>query len=302
MKYIFILNPAAGKNKSALAMIPNIQKSCEKNHLDYRIHISQSGEDITEFVKHLCKSNNNYRFYGFGGDGTINKIINGCIDCQNAEVGVFPMGTGNDFIRTTNIETKNFFNLEKQLFSKSKKVDTIKYNGKYCINLCNIGFDANVAIEMPRFKKIPLISNKAAYNMSIIYNFVKKINHKMEILADDKPFYKGDILMCAIGNGISCGGGGFMVTPLAKTNDGLIDLSVTKSTNRINLGLFVRNFSAGTQYQDPKMKKYILFKKCKKVTVISNKKFALVNDGEGEYLNKVTMEIVPHSINFIMPY
>ena len=39
--YIFILNPAAGKNRTALNMIPDIQKICGKQGLKYQIHISQ---------------------------------------------------------------------------------------------------------------------------------------------------------------------------------------------------------------------------------------------------------------------
>ena len=58
---------------------------------------------------------------------------------------------------------KDFFNIEKQLFSPSVTIDTIKYNDKYCVNICNIGFDANTAMDMPSFKKLPMVSNKSAY-------------------------------------------------------------------------------------------------------------------------------------------
>ena len=57
MNFVFILNPAAGKNKTALNMIPDIQKTCDKAGLKYQIHISKSGEDITRFVKMLCENN-----------------------------------------------------------------------------------------------------------------------------------------------------------------------------------------------------------------------------------------------------
>lgn len=301
INYIFILNPAAGKNKTALSMIPDIQKTCNKAGLRYQIHISQSGEDITNYVKMLCTDKSKkYRFYAFGGDGTLNQVINGCVGAENAEVGVFPLGTGNDFIRTTGVESKEFFDLKKQLYSPSQKIDTIKYNGKYCVNICNMGFDANTAVDMPKFKKIPVIGKSMAYNMSIAYNVCKKLGRYMEIYCDDRLLFKGDTLMCAVSNGTACGGG-FKVTPRAVTNDGLIDVNVTTPPKRVKLPLFVKNFSNGTQYEDPAMEKYIHYAQCKRVTVKADKPFALVNDGEAEYLQEVTFEIMPGSINFIVP-
>ena len=301
MNYVFILNPGAGKNKTALAMIPDIQKACNKAGLNYQVHISQSSEDITQFVKTLCQNKDKkYRFYAMGGDGTLNQVINGCVNCENAEVGVFPLGTGNDFIRNFSADNKDYFNLIKQLFSPSIVIDTIKYNNKHCINICNMGFDANTAVDMPKFKKIPVIGSSMAYNMSIAYNVCKKLGRYMEIYADDKLLYKGDTLMCAVSNGIACGGG-FKVTPRAVTNDGLIDVNVALPPSRVKLPLFVKNFSNGTQYEDPAMKKYIRYAQCKKVTVKGAKPFALVNDGEAEYLQEVSFEIVPASLRFIVP-
>ena len=70
---------------------------------------------------------------------------------------------------------------------------------------------------------------------------------------------------------------------------------------KVKLPLFVKNFSNGTQYEDRRMDKYIRYAQCKKVTVKAAKPFALVNDGEAEYLQEVSFEIVPDSINFIVP-
>ena len=300
MKYVFILNPAAGKNKKALSLIPEIQTVCEKHGLDYQIHISKSGSDITEFVKHCCRQGGKFRFYAFGGDGTLNNAINGCIGCKNAEVGVFPMGTGNDFIKNFDAEQKDFFDIEKQLFSPAHVIDAIRYNGKYCVNMCNIGFDANIAVDMPMFKKIPLVGNHTAYGLSVAYNLLKKLGTPMKIYADDKPLLIGNTLMCAVSNGISCGGG-FYVTPKAHIDDGLIDVSAVVPPTAAKLPTYIKHFLAATQLDAPEMKPYINYTQCKKVTISSPRKFALVNDGEAEYLKEVTFEIVPRCVKFIVP-
>ncbi len=301
MKYYFILNPAAGKNRKALSMIPDIQKICEKHKLDYRIHISKSGKDITQFVQQTASDGGSYRFYAFGGDGTLNDLINGCIGCENREVGVFPMGTGNDFVKNFDIDEKDFFDIENQLFAESIKVDTIKAGDKHCINMCNIGFDANIGLDMPKFKKLPFVSNHAAYGMSVAYNLMKKLGRPLKIYADDRPLLIGDTLMCAVANGVSCGGG-FYVTPKARITDGLIDVSaVITPPSPARVPLYLKHFLAATQLDAKEMKPYIRYTRCKKVRIIAPKPFSMVNDGEGETQTDITFEICPSSVNFILP-
>ncbi len=300
MKYLFLLNPAAGKNKKTLSMIPDIQKICEKNGLNYRIHISKSGKDITQFVKDTLAQPGEYRFYAFGGDGTLNNLVNGCAGCDRREIGVFPLGTGNDFIKNFDMDEKDFLDIENQLFGESVKIDTIKFGDKYCINMCNIGFDANIGLDMPKFKKMPLVSNQAAYGMSVVYNLLKKLGMPMKIYADDKPLFVGHTLMCAVANGISCGGG-FYVTPKAKVNDGYIDVSAVVTPKTTQIPMYAKHLLAATHLDSRNMKPFVKYTKAKKVRISAGRKFAMANDGEAEYPIDITFEIAPRSVNFIIP-
>ena len=87
MEYIFVLNPAAGKNRAALSLIPTIQKICSKHKISPQIYISQSGDDICEYVKNACAGKQR-RVYALGGDGTLSRVINGCGGNENADTGV----------------------------------------------------------------------------------------------------------------------------------------------------------------------------------------------------------------------
>ncbi|MDY4585777.1 MAG: diacylglycerol kinase family lipid kinase, partial [Oscillospiraceae bacterium] len=69
MRYIFVVNPAAGKDKKALSLIPEIQKACEKTGAECEIYISKSGEGITDYVGKCCEKGEEIRFYAIGGDG-----------------------------------------------------------------------------------------------------------------------------------------------------------------------------------------------------------------------------------------
>lgn len=300
MEYIFVANPAAGKNKDALSLIPKIQKVCQKHRINPVVHISQSGEEIERYINSLSDAGS-YRIYAIGGDGTLNNVVNGIKEGIKARVGVIPMGTGNDFVRNFSADGVDFFDIEAQIISPSQKVDCIKAGDRLCVNLCNIGFDANVAVDMPKFKRLPGVTNNMAYTMSIVYNLVHKLGRPLKVYADDSLFFEGSALMCAVGNGIACGGG-FFVTPKACPDDGLIDLSVTQPPfSRIRLPDFLSGFTRGTQLEKKSLAKYIHYSKCKKVRIESLVPINMVNDGERIFVKEMEFEILPDALEFIVP-
>ena len=299
MKYIFILNPAAGKNKAALSFIPKIQKAFKDNGGNYEIHISLSGDDITEYVKNLPDSES-YRIYAFGGDGTLSNVVNGCVYRDNIEVGVFPMGTGNDFIKAFDVRKELFLDLEAQINGSSRPVDLIRYEDKYCINMCNMGFDARVAIDMPNFKKLPLVSNKAAYNLALAKHLTRKLSRYIEVTADGKPVFSGEAVFCCAGNGISAGGGYYM-TPKAKVDDGLIDICIVRQPSYLKLLKFMKAIESGTHVEDPVTKDYVTYLKCTSFSVKARESLALVNDGDGEYITEMSFGVAPLAVKFIIP-
>ncbi len=300
MKYVFILNPAAGKDKKALGYVPLIQKIRKERGISEQIYISKSGEDIIKFVSALAETGDEYRIYAFGGDGTLNKVVNGCAGKENVEVGVFPMGTGNDFIKSTPFSRKDYLDVNRQMDGESRRVDLIRYDGKYCINMCNMGFDARVAIDMPSFKKIPFVSNKAAYNLALVKNLTGRLGRYIEVEVDGKPYYKGEAAFCCAGNGISAGGG-FYMTPKARTDDGLIDLCIVDVPPLIRRAHYTKCFSLGTQLDDPVTKDTVHYTQCSSFSIKATEDLALVNDGEGEYIRRMSFEIVPLALRFITP-
>lgn len=301
MKYVFVINPAAGKNNKIINYAQKIQKQCKKLKLEYTIHISESGEGIRTYLKDFCsKEFNPIRVYALGGDGTLSHVVNGCIDCDHVEIGVIPLGTGNDFIRNFTEKEDEYKSLGKQIKGTSSKIDLIRFEGEYCVNMVNIGLDANVAMDMPKFKKLPLVSNKGAYNISLFCNLLKKLGRSMEIYADDQLVYEGDVALCAIGNGSSCGGG-FYLTKYAKVDDGLIDVTYVLVPPKTVLPTILKHLAEGVQFETMPTMSYMKQVRCKKVRIVTKKQTAIVNDGELNTIQDQTFEIVEHAIRLIQP-
>ncbi len=301
MKNIFIINPLAGKEKNTQDFVKNIQKACKKLKKEYEIIICEKNEDIIKIVKDICQRiNGEKRFFAVGGDGTLSKVVNGSMGFSEVSVGVIPNGTGNDYIKNFTDDKKIFLDIEKQLTAKTIKTDLIKCNDKICVNMINIGFDANVSAVMPRFKALPLVSNKLAYTLSIFYNVIKKLGSKLEIKIDDKLIHSGKMLMTSVSGGISCGGG-FYLTPYAKVDDGILDLAIVSVPSRLLLLPFMKNISEKTQFEKEPTKSRMKYFTAQKVNIKAKKTQVFSIDGEMYNFDELDIVIEKLALNFVLP-
>ena len=301
MKYVFIANPAAGKKNRIMNFISHIQKGCSDLKLEYSIHISESGEGIRDYLSNLCEEETEpLRVYAIGGDGTLSHVVNGCINSNNVEIGVIPFGTGNDFVRNFTLDKDIFKKLEVQLVANSRKVDVIQFGNDYCINTLNVGLDANVAKDMPKYKRNPLFTNKMAYNASLFNNLCKKLGRAVEIYADDELVYEGDIAICCVANGTTCGGG-FALAPQAKVDDGYLDISYILVPKKIQLPKIFAQVKKREQFEKKPASDYVRHVKCKKGRIVLKDSTTVVLDGEVQEHNEVIFNICKEKISFIVP-
>src|SRR5690554_3522646 len=98
MKHIFIVNPIAGKGKT-LNIIPVINKYFEQKPKDTCEIVLTEGPGHAIKIARAVTSQGTGRVYSVGGDGTLNEVLNGMIH-SDFSLGVIPMGSGNDFIKT----------------------------------------------------------------------------------------------------------------------------------------------------------------------------------------------------------
>lgn len=299
MKHIFIINPKAGPKDISEYLINNIKNLFLNN--EYEIHITTGTNDARDFAKMYCLQNPHIhkRFYSCGGDGTLNEVINGIYGAENVSLACYPSGSGNDFVKNFG-DVSQFLSLENLVNGKVKKVDVLKFNGRYALNICNLGFDGEVAYNFNKFKRMPKVSGKTAYNLAVLYSLLSKMKHQVEITTEEGEIYNGYILLAAIANGL-CYGGGFYCAPKAKVDDGIIDLVIVKKISRIRLLKFIKYYKRGTHLNNKKLSKYLIYKKCRKVSFVSKKELSLSYDGEVIRTKKLDFEILPQTLDFIIP-
>ncbi|MEL7654397.1 MAG: diacylglycerol kinase family protein, partial [Bacillota bacterium] len=283
MRHIFIMNPAAGKGKAGKVFLPQIIEASKRLQIDYEIHRTIAPGDAAHFVKSRCESREaqgeseeTFRFYACGGDGTLNEVANGAYGHQNAEIAMIPAGTGNDFPR--NFTNRQYFeDIERQILGQPKWIDLIRYEAapvdeldeplvRYGVNMFNIGLDCDAAEKVAQIKNYPFVPGPLAYGMGVAIVLGKKEGVNLEIKFDDGEIHSGDIMLIAIANGCYCGGG-FKAVPKAIPDDGLIDVSIVGNITRRKFISLISKYKEGTHLDDPGTADIITYKKCKSLTV-----------------------------------
>lgn len=298
MEYIFIINPCAGQGKGA-KLIPQIEKALEGTACTYSIYITKSAGDGERFVRETCEAGKAVRFYVCGGDGSFHEAVNGAKGFPDAELGLLPVGTGNDFVRNFG-KKSDFVDILAQVEGESMACDVIDINGRYVVNMANVGFDCEVAARAGEWKKKPLISGPVAYIMGILSEFVKPIGKRMSFRWADGTTMTGKYILCTIANGSFCGGG-FCSSPEAALNDGLMDVGIVGMFSKRKFVGILPKYKTGT-YLDTKLgKEKVLYEKCEKLELAVAEPTNISIDGEIGQFTYLKAEMVPKAFRFIVP-
>ena len=308
MKYIFIINPAAGQGKARSYWLPKIQKLVKEKEIDFEIHNTMSYQEGVNYIRQRCETGEEIRFYGCGGDGTVNCLVNGVYGYPNASIGVLPTGTGNDFIRNFS-DHKAFQDLERQINGTTALIDVIKCTDvtgtKLSLNTCNIGLDAAVAEVASDMKQKPLLSGPLAYGAAAVKVLSGPIGSPVRVQFEEEEPYEMEMLFTAIGNGGFCGGG-FHSNPLSKLDDGLMDVCLVDRISKMKIASVILKYRAGNHLTDKACEGIVNYRQVKKFTMTplrSREEYVerMVLDGESCDFLETTFEVIPKAIRIIIP-
>lgn len=173
-----------------------------------------------------------------GGDGTINEVANGLLRSgKDVELGVFPSGTGGDFRRTIGMPhgTREAARALRTGRTESIDVGRIRFtdhNGepaeRYFLNVTSFGLAASI-IERVKgstsLSWLPLdtVRGRASFALSTLQEVVALGATSVRVRIDDKEERTLQTVNFCIANARYFGGG-MMIAPEAKLNDGFLDV------------------------------------------------------------------------------
>ena len=302
MKHIFIINPNAGKTDQTKYIQNTVNQLFMDKEVEgtYRIERTTSIEDTKNIARKYAQSGEKAVLYACGGDGTLNDVLNGCMGYDNIIISHLPIGTGNDFIKYFGPRAKeDFLNLKELMKGNVVEVDVMKVNDYYSMNIANIGLDAMVAYNVHKFKRIPLIKGKSAYQMSIAYSFFTSIAHNMTIKVDDVEEKEKCFTICVCANA-KYYGGNYLAAPCADLQDGYMDVILIPKISRIKILNVLGAYEKGEPL-DEKYKNIVHYRKAKKVEFIADKEIAVCIEGEQYMIKNPTIEVCDKKIKMLVP-
>ncbi len=297
-RLFFIVNPKAYGGKGIIYW-RLIKKILNKKGIRFDYSYTQARDSATKIVEEAL--NSGYSFIvSVGGDGTINEVVNGFFNERNELInsesllGVIPIGSGKDFIKTIGIPSNTLLALNIILEGKDKLIDigvsqfyshTGKEVKRYFINITSVGVSGETV------KRVNEMGKTLGANFTFLYaSIVSIIKYKpknMEIIVDKNKVFKGEIFLTAVANG-KYFGSGMKIAPLAEVEDGLFDIILVPYRSKLEILKKLRLVYSGRHINLPD----IVFLRGKEVEIKSKDKVLIDMDGEQPGIIPINIKIL----------
>ena len=239
-----------------------------------------------------------------GGDGTVHEVVNGLMSLPEGRrpmLGVVPVGSGNDFAHSAGIPMDPVQALKQALHGEPVKVDLgvlkdADGRSEYVDNTIGIGFDAVVTI---RSHKLPVVRGFLMYLVAVIQTIILNFDPASLKVQTDRETWEAPTLMLVMSNGPR-EGGGFLVAPEAKNNDGVLQYASIRKVSRAMMFRLVPEVMKGThgRFKDVRMGDF------QRMSVVSDRPLYIHTDGEifsgfGTNVRDISFEILPSALQVV---
>lgn len=303
----FIVNPRAGSGKTMYEWLP-AEHRLDKLGIPYVTAMTDHKRHATALAAEAAAEG--YRkIIAVGGDGSLHETLNGiCKWCSQTGVptedfylGVIPIGSGNDWIKSLGVPHDVSDALELILEESYGKMDVIRVKSSggrvsYMANVGGVGFDSHVC-QRVNIQKEGGRRGKMIYLNSLRYTIfnLKPIN--ISVVSGGEVAFSGPCYSVAFGNG-RYSGSGMRQVPLALMDDGMVDFTVVPKVPLRKLLRELPRLFNGTLNQCP----LVVTGRSASVQVVPMDEWAsdiIEVDGEIEGRLPMSVEAVGHYINVV---
>lgn len=288
-KLRFIANPHSGTNRK-LNLHNLLSKNLDPDKFYWELYYTQYAGHAVELAREAINKGC-YMVVACGGDGSVNEIASQLIGTETV-LGVLPCGSGNGFaghlgIGRDVVKAIQFLNEGLEI-----TIDACTMNGRPFVNLSGIGFDAVVAKRLHGSK----IRGFWGYLKSTLRETLNFKMQLLEIKIDDLSL-KQECLLVEVANA-PVYGYGFSIVPLAKFNDGLLEVLIAKKAPLWRYMLEMWRFVDRSFHKSSLVDTY----QGRKIRIKIASPTAVHIDGEGFDLEtEAVYEIQPASLKVLAP-
>lgn len=306
-KVYFIVNPNA-KNGKCQEIWRNVENELKKLSLPYLTFFTEHpghAEELAESIVQKAKGSP-VIIAAVGGDGTLHEVVNAAAKYPNVTVGFIPGGSGNDFSRGFQIPAGPLDALRlitETSNRQSSKIDIgkIQHNQlqeTYFMNNMGVGFDAAVAKESNESGMKRILNRVSLGRLVYVYVLVKKLltfrTVPIKVTVDGKEYTFSAVWFVTVSNQPYYGGG-MKISPAARPDDGILDVTVVHGISRWKLLVVFISVFWG---------KHTKFREVKQLTgrsIAINSPVEILAHADGESIGHtpLSIQVCPSALNII---
>ena len=238
------------------------------------------------------------RVVGAGGDGTLHEVVQGLAGAfERVQLGLLPLGTGNDFARFVGIPTELDQALAILERGEERRVDVLRlepHGGatRWILNTSGAGFSAVVSDRADGKKES---WGALAYSLGAMEALPELQTYRLRLHLDDDPAREMDAWSLVVTNGGSIAGG-IRVAPDARLDDGRVELMVIPEMPMTTLALVLPKILLGQHTEDD-----ALFRRTvRRMRVESEPPMPLNADGEPAGETPAVYEVEPGRLRLVL--
>lgn len=303
-KIKFVINPAAGNGKVSRHWA-GLQHDLQQNLSEINVEFTAAVHEATTITRQALHDGFEVAV-AVGGDGTIHEVVNGFFEGghvinRQACLGVIAMGTGSDLVRTLK-PTRDIVRLADKFKNMNARTCDVgklicqNHEGvptaHYFINIADAGFGALVA------HRVNASSKRMGYFVSYLSALLRTLknykNKRVKIRLDDSRPWEQTVNSVIVANGCYFGGG-MLVAPTARPDDGLFDIVIVGDISRTEAVMNLRRLYTGRLAEHPK----VTVLRGKRIMLDSEQQVMLEADGEIPGRLPAAFEILPGALKVI---
>ena len=293
-KYTFIINPEAGRG-AVRSLLPKIQRLLKHKRLSFEILETGGPEHATVLAQGITDPET--LLIAVGGDGTTHEVATGMLESKST-LSVLPVGSGNDFARLLGFGRDLATNIESLITGRDYRMDVGEYRiesssgnnfAGIFVNSLGIGIDATISYNSKKIRSLKGLPLYLVATLRTLKTFAP-ISVNFE---SDSDRFEGKVFLVCLGNG-PYEGGGFMLTPGAKPDDGKLEVCIIRSMPVWNAVRLIPKIISGRHAGERKI--HIL--RAERVRLTSPTPFYVHCDGEipTDAARSINIKILPKKL------
>ena len=284
-----LANPRAGRGRGARWAGP-VREALAAAGLDVLVLAGESGAESTALATGAAADGVD-AVVAVGGDGLVHCVVQ-ALAGTGVPLGIVPAGGGNDLAGALGVPADPQAAVAVVAAGRTRTIDLGRTDGGvWWAGVLNAGVDSAVAARAERMRRP---RGPLRYDLAAWVEILHRHAHPMRITLDGAVLER-TVTLVAVGNS-SRYGGGMLITPDARLDDGVFDVVVADAMPRHRLARLKPRLRAGTHVRDP----LVAVHRAATVTLDAPDLLAYA-DGERIGPLPVTTTCVPAALRVLVP-